>query len=106
MLLLNKFQANGFGWHTGQASSAQAKGDGTPNSGDNDDWHLAPGPFDVIAHGGWKTGSASSAQVKGDGNPNTGDNDDYHLAPGPFDVIAHNFKWQTGAKTSFNQQMA
>ena len=38
---------------------------GPSATGDNDAKNLAPGLFDVIAHGGWKTGSAT--QVKGDG---------------------------------------
>jgi len=44
------------GWKTGSVSSTQMK-EGPPSTGDNDDKHLAPGPFDVIANGfGWKTG--------------------------------------------------
>jgi len=84
------------GWKTGSVSSAQTK-EGPPNTGDNDDYHLPPGPFDIIAHKGeWKTGiNTSSAQVK-EGPPNTGDNDDYHLPPGPFDIIAHKGGWKTG----------
>ena len=71
------------------------KDDHNPNTGDNDAQHLAPGPFDVIAHGMWKTGSVSSSQKRDDG-PRTGDNDKDHLAPGPFDVIAHG-GWKTGS---------
>ena len=68
--------------------------EGPPDNGENNDKVLAPGPFDVIAHGGWKTGSVSSAEAK-EGPPSTGDNDKEHLAPGPFDVMAHG-KWKTG----------
>lgn len=79
----------------GVRSAYKKKND--PNTGDNDNHHLAPGPLDVMAHGKWATGSPSSVQTKGD--PNTGDNDDWHLAPGPLDVLAHG-SWKTGSASS------